>query len=115
MIRPGDTIYGWIKVTGINFLTFTVQEFACTMNSTGIGKKSSFSRIFPNPANDFLRIESPGTDGEILVYNLLGEEIMRKKSISQHTSIDFRDMPHGLYLIRLMNGNIVETHTFIKR
>ncbi len=104
MLRTLDTLYGWIKLTNVNFLTFTVQEFACSKNSTGIGEYNDFARIYPVPTNNTVTIETllPGTD--LIVYNQYGVVITKKRLVPGKTLLDLSQEANGIYFFKFFSG-----------
>ncbi len=115
MIRPNDTLYGWIKLTKIQFLTFTIQAYACSRNSTGIEDNASLTRIYPNPTNNIIQVENNRANGELLVYNQYGVEILTRRCTSTKTTIDLSDRPSGVYFFKLIFGSKVEIRKVIKQ
>ena len=104
MLRPNDTLYGWIKLTNVNFLKFTLQEFACTKNCTGIDEYKDFARIYPVPTTGTLTIETQLPGADLVVYNQYGMEIMKKKLVSKKTPIDLGQEADGIYFFKLFSG-----------
>ena len=64
--------------------------------------------IFPNPANEILRISS--TKGVLTIYNILGEAVLRKELKSNNTEIDISKFTKGVYSVVLNSklGNHIE-------
>jgi hypothetical protein len=63
--------------------------------------------LFPNPCNDFLRIESSERLGLISIYNSFGELILKKKVDEKQIEIPVSDYSAGVYLIRVDAGGCV--------
>ena len=77
--------------------------------------------IFPNPGTGQITIEAANLDFEetkYIIYNSYGKIEIEKNlgsvsgSVSQDVNIS--KLPHGLYLVRLYNGNSVSNSTFLK-
>ena len=115
MLRPNDTLYGWIKVSNINFLTFTVQEFACNKNSTGISEKTDFVRIYPIPSNGNVTIETLLTGFDLIVYNQYGIEVMQKELSLGKNHVDINCMANGVYILKLFKDNSIIIKKLIKQ
>lgn len=59
-------------------------------------------RVYPNPANDVLNIETKASGNyNVVIYNLVGEKIFEETQISQNKSIDISNLTKGIYLLRL--------------
>ena len=71
-----------------------------------LGLEKAF-KIYPNPATEYLTIESPLNDLEIRVFTIDGREILKTKE----QLIDCRDWPNGSYILKL---NFGRSHMLIK-
>lgn len=60
-------------------------------------------RIYPNPANDFLIVESLENNSEILITDVVGHIIYQENSKGKIVQIDVQDWTKGTYFISL-NG-----------
>jgi hypothetical protein len=58
-------------------------------------------RIYPNPCNDLLKIESSEDLGLISLYNSFGELILKKKVDEKQLEIPVSAYPAGVYMIRV--------------
>ncbi len=70
--------------------------------------QNSFFRIFPNPANNKLFIQTDGffvsDDFTLSIYNTLGEIILTEKSNSNKTDINIAVLNNGIYFISISSG-----------
>lgn len=58
------------------------------------------SRIFPNPVNEILFVESTNLGHmSILICDMQGQRVLEKKSIESKTEIDMSTYPAGIYLV----------------
>lgn len=104
VIRPSDK-----KIVADTWNIFTLQGQLDVINSeTGISVGIStqpenlvFS-IFPNPAADFVNIQSDAFKGDVNVeiYNLQGQLVKTSKLSLSAEGIDVRELPEGKYLLR---------------
>ncbi len=82
---------------------------------------SSF-QLYPNPANNRLTIrivdgnKKQIQEGEITIYNVLGEELKKQKisNLSEITDVDISSLPAQLYMLSLKMNNQIMTKNFIK-
>lgn len=73
--------------------------------------------LLPNPARDRATVRftvEGGSEGTLEVMNTLGEEVMRRdlgrlESGTHEASIDLRELPAGLYLVRVTTGSATST------
>jgi len=89
---------------------------------TGIDENSkSDYTIYPNPANDFLVLETSNAKTEDLslrIFNVLGETVFNKdiKYSSESTfKIDLSQMGEGVYFIRIASKTATEIKKIIIR
>lgn len=72
--------------------------------------------IFPNPATDELFISTPNCTGkaEAVLYDMSGR-MLHRATLQQGVSIlNLTDYPTGCYVLRITNGNFVQTEKIIK-
>ena len=71
--------------------------------------------LYPNPANDFIMIETDKPDENIfMVTNINGQIFITGKLINKTTKIDVSGLPEGTYFIKLdKEDGRTETRKFI--
>lgn len=65
---------------------------------------------YPNPINNALTLNISNYNNEKLTYQLYdiqGKLLARKRVTSSSTSIDFRNLPVNIYLIKIQDNNSV--------
>ncbi len=79
----------------------------CCLPGLGIieQKKELGLEIFPNPASDFITIKVDTKHFYIEVYNVLGEIVLRERSLSPMKNIDVRNLPSGTYTLKLVTDS----------
>ena len=60
--------------------------------------------LYPNPANDVIRLQGLGENTEVRIYNVLGE-LVKVVNVSDNEEIRVNDLSAGLYIVR--SGNAV--------
>jgi hypothetical protein len=81
-------------------------------NNTGIEDVKELNcTLFPNPCSDFIRIA--GANGQLEVYSMMGQLIMRKEFLSNER-IPIQ-LPSGVYQLSLKDGNYVAKRKLIVR
>lgn len=105
--------------TGVRYVTVskdTVFPEVCfnyCVNCSSVGIKenklngNSFS-IYPNPAKSTLNIVSTKEEiSEIAIYNVTGQKVLGIENIlSQSYLIDHLDLPTGMYVVKVFNGDM---------
>lgn len=60
-------------------------------------------RIYPNPAIDYIMVTQSSKVDKVWIYNILGKKVKSYKVESPDTKYDIRDLPRGIYIVRLVN------------
>lgn len=68
-------------------------------------------KVYPNPVEDFTTITSSNTIDSIEIYDSIGHQITHKTIASKSYEIDLKNLPLGIYFIKI---NQDEFHTFEK-
>ena len=83
-----------------------------TCPTAGIDDQSQLDiSIYPNPTLDMVYIEGNYTQLKVVVYDILGKQVM-KESISN--SIDISHLDNGIYILQLSDGVKLTTQRIIK-
>lgn len=71
-----------------------------------VSKAGHFS-IYPNPADDFVTLETKGgvNPDAITVLDLSGRVILSTRQVNEVTRLNLSGIPTGMYLIRIEEGN----------
>lgn len=69
--------------------------------------------VYPNPASDFIIIENENFDQELLIYDMTGKIVLKKKLDSDENRIDVRSLENGTYIISL-DDNLTNYKLIIK-
>ena len=92
-----------------------------TTNGGGVGmNNSSFAfkqfNIYPNPAHGSITFEISGkTQNSLLsISEVNGNKLTERQVTGPKTQVDIRDLPPGVYFIRLTNEKTVQVGKFIK-
>ncbi len=78
------------------------------------GVKGSFFTLSPNPAADFIQINSTSTIDTIEIYNSLGQRVMSDVTVSNNT-IDINKLDSGIYFMKATSSERAQTLKFIKK
>ena len=106
VIEPTDTLYGWLEVyaeTAIDSVKLKVAGYAVESVINGVEEvfASAFS-LFPNPAEDHIRIDGVDVQGSIQIINSMGQEVFRE-SIVEPTGasieLDVSGLNEGVYFV----------------
>lgn len=70
--------------------------------------------VTPNPISDYLKIQLPHQQAAQLTLLDLSGKIVLKKFINESCLVDVRELPSGLYIIKLQTGSARKTIKIIK-
>ncbi len=106
IIESNDTLYGWIKISNVNYASCLIHEFACNENSTSINNYDPFSAliIYPNPSNGYIRVEHLNSTTKIKsikIYNSIGQLKQYHFVNGNNSQIDLSLLSDGLYLLHI--------------
>lgn len=62
---------------------------------------ANIMRVYPNPADELINIESAETIEFITLLNMAGQTILSKKAEDAHLSIDVQTLPKGIYMLNV--------------
>ncbi len=109
---------------GEHTITWTVVDsagntqhciFTVTVNAyTGIAEDTDSFTIYPNPATNFLNIETEVAEYTVYIYDVLGKLIWTKTINSKQTEIDLSDFNSGVYTLKVVTKTQVLTNHFVK-
>ncbi len=71
--------------------------------------------IFPNPANDFLNINSELNIESISIFDISGKEVINIKSASNNNEINVSNLKSGVYFVRIINEEGIYQTKFVKK
>ncbi|MFK8007396.1 MAG: PKD domain-containing protein [Saprospiraceae bacterium] len=105
-----------ITLVGSNNCGPSTFETTVNITITSLENPNDWNRIsiFPNPTNDFLRIDfgkKQNNENSIQIINSLGQMVFSKKVESVIEEINVSDFPKGIYFIKIINGK----SDFVKR
>lgn len=121
-IMPGSTVsfeinpsfscdFGILRSGGIN--NFNITEDHDNWDYTNLENNSKIS-IYPNPSSGYIHINTHKIKDvvKISIFNLHGISILNKE-ITGNVTIDISDQEKGIYYIKSVSGNYVETNKII--
>ena len=98
LVFLNDTLYAGTYGNGV--WKRAVNDISLSVQETRI--KPDNIRIYPNPASDYLVIESSTPIDNISILDLLGRPVLSEQPNSKQ--LDIRDIPAGIYILILRSG-----------
>lgn len=109
----GPTFYGNKVVTTVT----SVPSGTTTLSSTDFESSIKNVVIYPNPAQEFIAIQSElvTNDLDVILVNELGQIIKKSKILQGSTLsiLEIDDVYNGIYFVKIGNGNETSTHKVI--
>ena len=95
----------------------TMVAIACprTLSVDDLYKTANAVKVYPNPVKDLVNITSLQTMDKVSVFNILGQEVLKKSLHSNEGTLDFSKLPSGTYLVKVTADNEVKTVKVIKQ
>jgi len=98
--------------------TFTVtgnRNLVAQFSGTGVDENETGSLvIYPNPVEDKLIIESTSTIRSCEVYSITRQLVLSVANCFERLEVATEKLPVGIYLVRLVTENTVQTRKFVK-
>ena len=71
--------------------------------------------IYPNPATDYIRINSNIGVENLIIRDIAGRVVIEKNNLSSSERIELGGFKSGIYLVTMKKGNSVTTQKLIVR
>jgi len=71
-------------------------------------------KYYPNPVTDILTLSYSNTISEVVVYNLLGQQVLTAKPNATQTQVDVSDLTAGTYMVKVTSEEVTKTVKVVK-
>lgn len=96
----------FLELTDLNADNSLAENWHASQKLSLDEKHKGTIRIFPNPTNDFINIDLPtNEETDISIINSIGVTMFSTKINSSQATIDLKNMPTGIYMIKIANKN----------
>lgn len=112
----GQTVYvAFVHMNSSDNYMMKIDDINITAGTVGIEENEASSfRVFPNPATNMINVEAQGYEQYQLV-NMLGQTVSSNSLNNGTAQINVSNLSNGVYFVRLINGNNVETIKVVKK
>ena len=94
----GERVYfNNIAVTGLEVLSVTTPERDVTF------------KVYPNPADNYVRVEASNSIDEITVYSIYGQSLNKYTPNTSNYQVGLENLPSGIYLLKVSSNNTEKT------
>lgn len=85
-----------------NELWAYINQLKCDASSGGLNQilQDNF-KLYPNPANQMLYVDSPELPSNIVIQNMLGETLLQTKPETLASQLDISSLAQGMYLVEI--------------
>lgn len=98
-----------INLEGFTYFTYSHNKEISL--STNLKSVVSTTKVFPNPVQDILYVESVNKIQRIKIYNAIGE-LVKETTVSE---INFEEFSSGIYVLKIFSDKGVETKKIVKQ
>lgn len=92
--------------------TFQIDYVRVYQNTLSVATTSSLNaRIYPNPTSDILSIRASETIDSIMVFNMLGQQVLEKTT--DCNTLDVSPFVNGTYILKIQAGDLIQTEKVV--
>ena len=103
------TTTGALTTTSITITSPTLPSNCGTVGIPIIEISKEPAHIYPNPFTTLINVTlndlGRNNNGEFIISNILGEEVMRSNVSKQRTTLETSHLPSGIYFYKIMSNN----------
>lgn len=113
--RNGETFkrfWVWFKITGatgVQFVENALEVIIKEAEEVGIGINENLlslkTKLYPNPADNFVQLEIPVNEALVEIYNTLGQHVATYKWDIENKIINLTHLKQGTYYLRIKTSN----------
>ena len=110
------SISGYNTNTGsvnVNYCDASINVSMAPVNISEISNKSLAS-IYPNPFNHLINIKSDNIITRVIIYNLVGSEILNKSINNYQFQLTLETIPSGVYFIQIHTNKGIVNKKIVK-
>lgn len=111
LITNGTTYYAVSSAGTCNSAALAVT--ANVTLSVGGFDAASF-KFYPNPATDVLTVSYSNVISEVVIYNLLGQQVLTARPNATQTQMDVSSLTAGTYLLKVTSDEVSKTIKVVK-
>jgi hypothetical protein len=109
---------GFVAVNGQNFSGDFGSELEIDLcNTIGIEEiiDINSAKVYPNPTNDIITIESKTLIREVRIYDVYGKNVLQKNCHSNKELVNLYELSSGAYFLQLITNEQTQSFKIIKR
>jgi hypothetical protein len=71
-------------------------------------------KYYPNPVTDVLTVSYSNVISDVVVYNLLGQQMLTSKPNATQTQVDLSSLTAGTYMVKVTSDEVSKTIKVVK-
>ena len=91
-----------------------VRVYKPSQTLSTIDVKNEDINVFPNPVNDQLQISFTENNYHAMLFDITGKKVANQKTTNSKVSLDFKNFPKGVYLLKIAANDRVFVKKIIK-
>ena len=113
---PSSTNQHLFQTGAAPFAYYYIDDVSVTQCNVGVNDIADDAdfKLYPNPANNEINLETKMQNAEIEIRDVLGQVIYSSKVIAVSSAIDVSMLSKGVYFINLQNGKQTINKKFVK-
>jgi hypothetical protein len=111
----GSTSFTILSGDGMPQLLANTQSDCYDPTSVKEPELNTLIKLFPNPADEFIYIESDYDELQFQIMDILGKVVIMQESYENKTEIDLSEIQSGIYFITINSSENKIIKKFIKR
>jgi len=96
----------------INIVNISYSCSYFTLDIEGVKQDNISAKVYPNPAKDAINVETKETIKEIILYDVMGKEVLQTKETKD---IDVSNLDNGIYILKLCTEKGTGEYKVIKK
>jgi photosystem II stability/assembly factor-like uncharacterized protein len=114
---PDGNVYYQIEIISPNTCNPYKSINSIRSNIATNAPNNVYFKIYPNPALDYLIIETNKLAGDcsLSILNMNGQELIKQAAKENKIEVDINNLSAGVYFVKLICDNSVEVKKFIKK
>jgi hypothetical protein len=89
--------------------SFVVANLNINENQTKLNVE-----ISPNPSSGIYMLNNINKK-KLFVYDVLGNQLLNHTTLSKYYQLDLSSYPRGMYLLKVVSNDLIETHRLLKK
>lgn len=102
------------EYSGNSQLRFQVSAYSATLSVDEFENANAFT-YFPNPVNNELKLRAQSNIQNVLIYNMLGQEVLRTSPNAFTSDVSMSELQTGAYFVKVKINDTTETIRVIKQ